>query len=108
MDPAFACKSASTIRQQFLASNVVADEIHERTFHARDHFLKCLKHEGVDQQMVYRCEVRTQRYVIEIGVRLGSSQWRINQFLILPGQRDIPRRKFLLQRPELTTGQSVT
>jgi hypothetical protein len=108
MHPAFALESAVAVRQQLAARDVVADVIHQRTFHAGNHFLERLEHERVDEQMVHGREVRAERHVIEIRVSLGRAERRIDEFLVVAGQRDVPLRELALQVVELAGRQRVT
>src|SRR5690349_19063886 len=57
--------------------------------------------------MVYGRKVCAQRHVIEIRIRLRRTERRVNQFFILPRQRNIPCGEFLLQRAELTARQCM-
>ena len=52
LHPTFAAESTASVRQQFFSRNIVADEIHQWTFDARDDFLKGFEHECVDEQII--------------------------------------------------------
>src|SRR5438445_2436372 len=58
--------------------------------------------------MIQRREVRAQRHVVEIRVGLGRAKRRIDQFLVVAWQRDVPRGELLLQCAELSARQRVT
>src|SRR6476620_5458428 len=105
--PAFSAKSTSTVREQFLSGDIVADEIDERTFHSRNHLLKRFEHECVDQEMVYGREVSAQCHIIEVRVSFWRSQRRVDQFLVVARQRNVPASKLLLQRAELAACQRM-
>ena len=57
--------------------------------------------------MVHRREVRAERHVVEVRVGLGRAERRIDQFLVVAGQRNVPRGELLLQRAELAARQVV-
>src|SRR5213594_2231904 len=58
--------------------------------------------------MIHRRKVRAEGHVVEIGVGFGRAERRIDQFLVLARQWDVPCREFLLERAELSTRQGVT
>ena len=74
---------------------------------AGKHFLKRLEHQRVDQQVIDRGEVRTERHVVEVGVRLGRAERRIDQLLVVARQRNVPLGELVLQRSELAGRQIV-
>jgi hypothetical protein len=67
------------------------------TLHAGEDLLERLEHEGVDEQVVHRREVGTERHVVEVRVRL-----RVPSGAYTSGGRcraaDIPRFELALQR----------
>src|SRR5262245_10414639 len=107
MHPTLASETTVTIGRQFFARDVVADEIGERTFHARNDFVERFEHERVDEQMVHGREVRAAGQVIEIRVGLWCGEWRIDQLAIFAGQWDVPRGELLLKCAELSARQSL-
>ena len=70
-------------------------------------FLERFEHERVDEQVVHRGEVRAERHVVEVGVGLGRAERRVDQLLVVAGQRDVPVGELLLQRAELAARQVV-
>jgi hypothetical protein len=58
--------------------------------------------------VVHRCEVRTERHVVEISVGLGCAKRCIHQFLVTARQRDVPSGELVLERAELSARQRVT
>ena len=64
---------ARLILDDFLAGDVVANEINQLSSHSGKHFLKSLQHDRIDQQMVHRREVRPKGHVIQVIVRLGRT-----------------------------------
>ena len=91
----------------FFSRNVMADEVDQLPFGAREDFLKSCQNQRIDEQMIYGREVCTERHVIDIVVRFGCSQRCINQLAIIAGKWDIPFCEFALQRFELPHRQIV-
>src|SRR5438094_1202613 len=57
---------------------------------------------------IHSREVRAESHVVEIGVGFGCAERRIDQFLVLARQWNVPRGKLLLERAELSARQRVT
>ena len=85
----------------------MADEIHERTLRARDDLLERLEHERVDEHVVHGREVRAERHVVNVVVRLRSAERRIDEFAVVARERDAPRGELALQRVELVIRELV-
>ena len=108
VNPSYTVEAPVPVRKDLAARDVVADVIHQRPFHAGNHFLERFEHERVDEQMVHGREVRAERHVVEIRVGLGRAERRIDEFLVVAGQRDVPLRELALQVVELAGRQRVT
>ena len=89
------------------AGDVVAQKIHKLPLDTGKHLAEGLENEGVDEEVVERGEVGAEGHVVEIGVGLGRSQRRVDEFLVAPGKRDVPAREALLEIAKLTGGKRM-
>jgi hypothetical protein len=84
-----------------LASDVVADEVHKLANCAGQNFLKRVEDHCVDQHVIDRGEVRAQRHVVKIAIRMCSAEGSIDELLVVTRQGDAPRAEHLMERAEL-------
>ncbi len=93
------CTQAGVVIDNFLARNVVADEIHQLPRRSRDDLLERFEHQRVDQQVIDRREVRAERHVVQVRVRFGGAERRVDQLPVVAGQRDVSTGRTWLAAP---------
>ena len=103
----FAVDPRFLILHDFLTRDVVTDEINQPPGHAGQHFLEGFQHQRINQQMVHRGEVSAERHVVDIGIRFRRSEWCVNQFLVVRGERRAPLFELALEILELILRQDI-
>ncbi len=104
---AFAVDPRELVIDDFLTRDVVADEVHELAGRSWQHFLEGLQHERIDEHVVHGGEVRPERHVIEIRVRLGRSERGIDELFVFGRKRQAPGAEEAFQRLELALREDV-
>jgi len=104
---AFAVDPRELVIDDFLTRDVVADEVHELPGRSWQHFLEGLQHERIDEHVVHGGEVRPERHVVEIRVRLGRSERGIDELFVFGRKRQTPGAEEAFQRLELALREDV-
>ena len=104
---AFTVNPGDAVVHNFLAGDIVTDEVYEFSCGAWNDFLKRFQNQSIDQHVVGCGKIGTKGHVVEVCVRFDCSQRSVHEFSVKAGQWNVPPGEFRLQGFELTVGQVV-
>lgn len=105
---AFAVDPGLLALDEFLAGDVVGDEVDELALAAWEDFLEGFEDEGIDDEVVDGCEVGTEGHVIEVGVGLRGSEGGVDELSVSGGKGGVPAAELGFEVAELGLGEDVT
>ncbi len=105
---AFAVDPCFGAVDDFLAGDVVGDEVDEGSVRAWEDFLEGFEDEGVDEEVVDGGEVCADGHVVEVGVGLGGAEGCVDELAIAGGEGDVPGAEFFLEVFELALGEEIS
>lgn len=104
----FSVNPLRDVIDDFLAGDVVADEVDELALASGKDFLEGFEDELVDEEMVHGGEVCAEGHVIEVGVSFGRSKGSVDEFLVTGRVGDAPLFKVCFEGFELVFSEVMT
>lgn len=105
---AFAVDPQQLVIDPFLSRDIMANEIDQGSAGCGQDGLERFEYQRVDQQVVDRGEVRTERHVFEVGIGFGRPVFGVDKMSITEGESGACFLEAFLERFELLGSETVS